>query len=274
MKKTSDTIAFTFGRFQPVHPGHIKLFKAMEKFAKSKNADMSIFMSHTKDNKDNPLTWSEKVQFVERSFPKLAKYISRDSKLKNIFAILSYLIKEMGYKKIYFLVGADRYEDFLSTFRRYRKNYDIKDFYVVKVGSRDGQPSGTEIRKAAEEGNLEKFDDMMKPTQHTKSSTRKFYDELHKRLAKSRKNENVTECVDYSIISLDYSWEKPSTMALSLPSSDEFHDMVDIERKDKDSSKEEKPSDESSLQPCCDPKRSWWRKRADWYIKFSNTEDN
>jgi len=77
------TIYFTFGRMNPPTIGHEKLLNALS--AKSGKNPYRVFLSQTQDSKKNPLTYGEKVKLARKMFPKYARSIMLDKKVKTVF---------------------------------------------------------------------------------------------------------------------------------------------------------------------------------------------
>ena len=166
-KKKSMT--FAFGRFNPPTIGHLKLLDKVKKVAKT--GDYEIYASQSNDPKKNPLTHKDKIKYMKKMFPKHAKHISDDLKMKTAFHIMPELYKR-GYTEVNFVVGSDRVPEFENL-----KKYDgVEDnrlgFYtfpdginIVSAGERDPDSkdivsamSASRLRAAASEGNFKEFE--------------------------------------------------------------------------------------------------------------------
>ena len=86
------TVFFTFGRMNPPTTGHEKLMNELAK--KSGKNSYKVFLSQSQDKKKNPLPYQEKVKMVRKFFPKHARQVMLDKKIKNVFDVATrYLTK-------------------------------------------------------------------------------------------------------------------------------------------------------------------------------------
>ena len=76
-----------FGRMNPPTIGHGKLLDRLA--ASAGRAPYRIYLSQSNDKKDNPLTYSEKVKFARKMFPRHARSIIVDKKVITPFHALS-----------------------------------------------------------------------------------------------------------------------------------------------------------------------------------------
>jgi len=164
----TDTAFMGYGRFQPPHKSHGELIDLIIEKSDLENADAFLFTSQ----KDNDFQDPKKAKSYLNSRSESAKKkkfenpINIEDKLmllnklhghKNInivnvieesitspFGAAAWL-HDKGYKKIVFLVGTDRFQNFRNAFRR--QNFD---FIEVRELFRDDQGiSGTEVREIA-----------------------------------------------------------------------------------------------------------------------------
>lgn len=158
-KVSEDTpgVAFVFGRNNPPHAGHQTNFDELGKYAKKHKMDAIIFTSLTQNPKKNPLTPGDKLYYLEKMAPSNVQ-VSKDTSLKTAFQILEDLVKNKGYKRIAFLVGADRENDFQSM-KNYAKewSYGEATLEVVVSGERTEGVSGTDMRNYVKDNDFEKF---------------------------------------------------------------------------------------------------------------------
>ena len=168
--ENSDGVVFSFGRFQPPHRGHQILVNKVLEIANSKNYDNMIYTSQTQD-KNNPLSWSDKVDILSRMFPDAD--ISRNKKAKNPYKVLSELSDE-GYKNVVMVVGSDRMDDF-KNMSKYTEGFD--SFELVSAGERKDGISGTEMRKFAKDGDFINFNAALPKTYE---DGRKIYEMVRK----------------------------------------------------------------------------------------------
>ena len=146
------TVYFTFGRMNPPTVGHEKVLNTLARKA-GKNP-YRIFLSQTQDSKKNPLGYAEKVKYARKMFPKHARSIMLDKKVKNVFHILQKLYDE-GYKNVVMVVGQDRLREFDILLNKYNGKkgphgiYNFSSINTVSAGSRDPDSEGVEGMSAS-----------------------------------------------------------------------------------------------------------------------------
>ena len=148
-----DKIAyFTFGRMNPPTIGHEKLLDKLSATA-GKN-QYFVFLSQTQDKKKNPLDYNSKVKHVRKMFPRHARRIMINKKVRTPFEAASY-IYEQGYKTLYMVVGSDRVREFETLLNKYNGEkgrhgfYNFKTIKVVSAGERDPDSEGVEGMSAS-----------------------------------------------------------------------------------------------------------------------------
>ena len=102
-------IFFTFGRMNPPTIGHGKLMDVLSR--KAGRNPYKIFLSHSQDAKKNPLTYQQKVKHARKMFPKHARQVILNKKVKTPFFALSDLY-DKGYRKIVMVAGDDRVDQY------------------------------------------------------------------------------------------------------------------------------------------------------------------
>ena len=143
-----DTIVFAFGRFNPPTTGHEKLIEKVGAVARKEKADFMIFPSQSQNARKDPLDFNTKVKFMKKMFPKYARNIIKNTKIKTAFNVAS-LLQDMGYKKCIMVVGGDRVTEFDATLNKYNGKIGRHGFYdfeggiqVVSAGERDPDAEG------------------------------------------------------------------------------------------------------------------------------------
>lgn len=143
---------FTFGRMNPPTSGHEKLIVSLAKKA-GKNP-YKIFLSQSQDSKKNPLTYSEKIKFARKMFPKHARSILINKKVKTIFDALVVLY-DQGNNKVNIVVGSDRVSEFEILVNKYNGIkgrhgfYNFETMRVTSAGQRDPDAEGVEGMSAS-----------------------------------------------------------------------------------------------------------------------------
>jgi len=158
-------VTFCFGRMNPPTIGHEQVFKTMA----AQGGDYKIFVSQTQDKKENPLSYAEKIQFIEAIHPNYADSIVKDTGLNTIGKVASYLY-DQGYRNATFVAGSDRLESFKKLLSDYNGvegkahgyyKFDVLDF--VSSGDRDPDSPGvsgvsaSKARAEAANNDLEGF---------------------------------------------------------------------------------------------------------------------
>ena len=170
LNEAPKTVAFAFGRFNPPTIGHEKL---LDKVASMRADEYLIFVSHTRNPKTDPLEYSLKIAYMQRSFPKHKRNIIV-SKARNIFEILVDLQKMYNpignpLKSLIMVVGSDRVKEFEGLINKYNGvkathgYYNFQNIQVKSAGERDPDAEGVEgmsaskMRVAAADSDFDSF---------------------------------------------------------------------------------------------------------------------
>src|SRR5210317_1237409 len=109
-------VYFTFGRMNPPTIGHGKL---LDKLASVSGSNpYKVYLSQTQDAKKNPLTFLQKIKHVRKMFPKHARQIVSNNKVKTAIDALVDLYNQ-GYTKVIMVVGSDRIREFDVLLNKY-----------------------------------------------------------------------------------------------------------------------------------------------------------
>lgn len=148
------SVFFTFGRMNPPTIGHGKVMDALAQ--KSGKSDYKVFVSQTQDAKKNPLSYSDKIKHVRKMFPKHARQVMVDKKVKTaINALVS--LYDQGYRTVTMVVGDDRLREFDVLFNKYNGQqarhgfYNFKSINLVSAGKRDPDAEGIEGMSASKQ---------------------------------------------------------------------------------------------------------------------------
>jgi len=163
--ESSKEVTFTFGRYNPPTIGHEILFNKLKAVARAGN--YRVYASQSEDAKKNPLPYKDKIKFLRKMFPKHARNVILDSKVKNVFDVLVNLYDE-GFKRVTMVVGSDRVKEFDILINKYNGVKGRHGFYklslnVVSAGERDPDSDGADgmsaskMRMAAQQNDLKSF---------------------------------------------------------------------------------------------------------------------
>ena len=148
-----DKIAyFTFGRLNPPTIGHEKLMDALAKQA-GRN-DYFVFVSQTQDKRKNPLDYNAKVKHIRKMFPRHARRVMINKKVRTAFDAASFLY-DKGYRSVVMVVGSDRVTEFQTLLEKYNGKesnhgfYNFQSISVVSAGARDPDAEGVEGMSAS-----------------------------------------------------------------------------------------------------------------------------
>ena len=191
-------VYFTFGRMNPPTTGHEKLMNELSK--KSGNNPYRVYLSQSTDKKKNPLDFKYKVKTVRKFFPKHARSVMLDKKVKNVFDAVTEMYND-GFKNITMVVGSDRINEFNTLLKKYNgvKSrhglYNFNKINVISAGDRDPDAddisgmSASKMRSLANEGNFTQFSQGL-PRNVSNADAKKVYNEV-------RKGMGLKEQIDY-----------------------------------------------------------------------------
>ena len=179
------TVYFTFGRMNPPTIGHGKLLEAL--FKKAGRNPYKIFLSQSHDNKKNPLMYSDKVRHLRKMFPKYARSIMINNKVRTAIdaAVILY---DQGYRNLVMVVGSDRVTEFDVPLQKYNGKaarhgfYNFKSIKVISAGERDPDSEGvegasaTKQRKAAISNDFITFSQGLPTSMNTRDAKKLFND--------------------------------------------------------------------------------------------------
>jgi hypothetical protein len=160
-------VYFTFGRMNPPTIGHEKLLNKLAANARS-SFPYRVYLSQSQDKSKNPLDYKSKVKYARKMFPKHARSIMMDRKVKTPFDAMTKLYDE-GFRKVVMVVGSDRVNEFELRLKKYNGKkgshgfYNFKDIYVISAGDRDPDAEGatgmsaSKMRKAAGDDDFSMF---------------------------------------------------------------------------------------------------------------------
>jgi hypothetical protein len=160
------TVYFTFGRMNPPTIGHEKLLNTLA--TKSGNNPYRVYLSQSTDKSKNPLAYKDKVKFVRKMFPRHARSVMMNPRIKTFLDAAVSLYNE-GFKNIVMVVGEDRVNEFDVLLNKYNGKKMRNGFFnfarinVVSAGDRDpdgddaSSASATKQRQAAKANDFTAF---------------------------------------------------------------------------------------------------------------------
>jgi len=184
-------VVTTFGRMNPPTSGHQKLVDKITSLAKG--ADARIYLSHSQNNKKDPLDYNTKIALAQKAFG--SSVIK--SNAKTIIQVMQELQKA-GYTDVTIVVGSDRVKDFDTLLNKYNgKDYTFDSIKVVSAGQRDPDAddvsgmSASKLRALAKEGNFAAFKTGL--PRNLQSSAKKIYDQLRSIMEQPETEEQLDE---------------------------------------------------------------------------------
>ena len=182
------TVFFTFGRMNPPTTGHEKLMNELSK--KSGKNPYRVYLSQSTDKKKNPLDFKYKVKTVRKFFPKHARSVMLNKKVKNVFDAVTEIYND-GFKNITMVVGSDRINEFNTLLKKYNGVkgrhglYNFNKINVISAGDRDPDAddvsgmSASKMRTLANEGDFTQFSQGL-PRNVSNADAKKVYNEVRK----------------------------------------------------------------------------------------------
>lgn len=162
------TMYFTFGRMNPPTIGHEMLLNKLANAA-GRNP-YKIYLSKSSEPKKNPLSYNDKIKFARKMFPKHARQIIRDNKIKTVMDIATTLYNE-GYTNIVMAVDGPRSREFDILLNKYNGEkgrhgfYNFKSIKFINVGERDSSSESIAGVSATKQRNAVKNNDFIAFTQ-------------------------------------------------------------------------------------------------------------
>ena len=175
------TVFCTFGRCNPPGTSHGKLFDSLAE--KSGGAPYKIFMSQTEDTKNNPLSYSDKVKHNRKMFPKHARNVMINKKVKTIVDAATVLYAE-GHVNLVMVVGSDRVNACEALLEKYNGVkarhgfYNFKTLKVISAGYTDPDSKSSKCINEAND-NFAAFSQGV-PASMSYKDTRKLFNDVRK----------------------------------------------------------------------------------------------
>ena len=216
LKEDEGNIAvFAFGRFNPPTVAHQKLIKQVQDLATKLNGRPYIFLSHTQNNKTDPLSFQEKLDYVEGVYGR-EQVVFGDAGVKTIVQVLQKLQDE-GRTKVVMVAGSDRVQNFTKLLNQYNNKpdksgnilYNFDSINVVSAGQRDPDAegmSGVSASKAREYAQDDDFENFSKIVMGGKVSAKiflKIQSKMGKKVAVNNEKLYTEDMTDKPTVYLD-----------------------------------------------------------------------
>ena len=155
-----------FGRMNPPTVGHAKLVDKVKEVAKEVGGTHHVVISHSQDEKKNPLSAQDKLKHAKRFFPDTN--LSTSDKEHPTFLQHAAKLHKAGVTHLHMIAGSDRVDEYKSKLAQYNGKhkgalYNFKHITVHSAGERDPDAEGVEgmsaskMRGHAEKGNFKEF---------------------------------------------------------------------------------------------------------------------
>ena len=212
------TAVFAFGRFNPPTIGHEKLIQKVQSMTKQVNGKGFIFLTHTQNNKKDPLTFQEKQAYIRSQITDPSLEIG-DPAVKTIIQALQ-KIQSQGRTRVIMVAGDDRVMEFQKFLNQYNGNpdkagnipYKFDDVQVVSAGQRDPDAddiagvSASKARELAIKGNWHEFSKIIMGGDRGKGLYDKIHDQFSNQVDENNKklyNENMEDAKPIVYLDMD-----------------------------------------------------------------------
>lgn len=131
------TAVFAFGRMNPVTIGHQKIVDTI----KQQQGDHFLFLTHTQNNKKDPLSFPQKKMYAMNIFKGIT---IGDDNVRTIIDAMKKL-ESLGYNKIKYVAGSDRVNSFNDLLTKYNgTEYNFDQIEIINAGERDPEQEGAQ----------------------------------------------------------------------------------------------------------------------------------
>jgi len=185
-------VVLFWGRCNPPTIGHEAVFNFGAQLANKQGWPFKIYITHTKDNKKNPLSYEDKVSFMKSIFPRYKNYVV-ESDLRTITAVLQSL--QNAFANVILVTGEDRVDYFQNIFDKYNsRDYNFKSIRAVSSGKRDPEAEGiagmssSKMRELVKTDNFEEFKNGL-PSSVSLAVSKKMFMQVSQGLGLLKSNE-------------------------------------------------------------------------------------
>ena len=202
------TVYFTFGRMNPPTIGHEKLLNSLA--AKAGRNPYRVYLTQSQDRNKNPLTYRDKIKAARKFFPKHARSIILNNRLKTVFEVVTSLYNE-GFKNLVMVVGSDRINEFDLLLRKYNGQkarhgfYNFNSINVASAGDRDPDAEGasgmsaSKMRAAASDNDYTSFSQGL-PKGVSNPEAKKLFNDVRKGMG-LKEQKDFTNTIQFEPVS-------------------------------------------------------------------------
>ena len=174
-------IVFSYGRMNPPTAGHSKVVDKVKSHADSIGANHAVIVSHSQNNKTDPLHHEHKKEYLRHVHPD----VNFEHSTKEHPHFLAQLKKfhQEGHTHATMVVGSDRVKQFKALANKYngpKGDYNYKKIHILSAGQRDPDAegvagiSGTKMRAHASGNDFKSFKSGLHPN-HSDDHAKKLY---------------------------------------------------------------------------------------------------
>jgi hypothetical protein len=178
-----------FGRMNPITVGHEKLVNKVHDIAKKVGGSAHIVVSHSQDEKKNPLSAEQKLKHAKRAFPDV--HVTASDKESPNFLSQAAKLHKQGVTHLHMVGGQDRVDEYHKLLHKYNNvkgphgHFNFKGIKVHSAGDRDPDAEGVEgmsaskMREHASKGNFKEFRKGV-PSKMNDSHAKEMYNDVRK----------------------------------------------------------------------------------------------
>ena len=196
LKEDEGNVAvFAFGRFNPPTIAHKALIDQVASLAQKYNGRPFIFLSHTQNNKTDPLSFQQKLKYLENVYPNQS-VVFGDPGVKTIIQALQEMMNQ-GRTRIIMVAGSDRVDNFKQLLNKYNNQpdqsgnilYNFDSIEVVNAGQRDPDGDGmsgvsaSKARQSAQQDDFDSFAGMVMGGRDSQSIYQQIQSAMGKKVA-------------------------------------------------------------------------------------------
>ena len=179
MEEKDKHIVFSYGRMNPPTAGHSKVVDKVKSHADSIGANHAVIVSHSQNNKTDPLHHEHKKEYLRHVHPD----VNFEHSTKEHPHFLAQLKKfhQEGHTHATMVVGSDRVKQFKALANKYNgKEYNYKKIHILSAGQRDPDAegvagiSGTKMRNHASGNDYKSFKAGLHPN-HSDEHAKKLF---------------------------------------------------------------------------------------------------